>query len=454
VSARRWLSGGDWSTARLDGLEVDGSVLRLAAAAPGLARHGFAVVPAGAPSGAEIDSTSADRWRAVHLRIADPLPPGCWLRIWLLVDPAAAPDVPPTPDPVSADDDRAAVPTSPGRWRAAALSALDARVLCPAAGSLWVAIELGGTGTATPRISDLQVGTGDDSPVTELPAVYRRVTALASGMADRETDGGDGLLGRYLALLADQLTRASSILAELPALLDPSVTSARDDAPWLDRLARWVAVDPEQLPDDESSRRETVATAAERHGWRGTRRGLLDQVRRETGLAVDIVEPLAAESVWRLDQRPATSALGLSTGLTTADPGPPVLDRSAVLDASMLIEGADAGLPVHARSAHRICVHVPGGTQSQVAAVDRVVQRERPAHVLARTCATTEDGRIPLQVGVSTVPGPDPRRRGLPNDTAHHPHIDGPGQHIGTARLPPAPHPHPAHDSQPTGDLP
>ena len=59
---------------------------------------------------------------------------------------------------------------------------------------------------------------------------------------------------------------------------------------------------------------------------------------------------------------------------------------------------------MHARLAHRICVHVPDGTPSQVAAVDWVVQRERPGHVLARTCAMTHVTRIPTEVGTDAIP--------------------------------------------------
>jgi hypothetical protein len=157
-------------------------------------------------------------------------------------------------------------------------------------------------------------------------------------------------------------------------------------------------------------------------------------VRRETGLTVDVVEPLATAAIWRLDGSTTTSALGLSTGLVPADPGPPVLDRTAWLDASMLITDADAGLPVHAQLAHRICVHVPGGSTDEIAAVDAVVQRERPAHVLARTCAVARRTTLPTLVGVDALPPPGPP--GLADDQAFHPGIDGPGVRLGTARLP------------------
>jgi phage tail-like protein len=257
------------------------------------------------------------------------------------------------------------------------------------------------------------------------------------------------VLGRYLGLLGAELRQTSSVLEELPTLLEPAVAPDRADAPWIERLASWVALETARLPSADDERRETVASAALRHGWRGTRRGLLDQVQRETGLAVEVVEPLGLANVWRLDAQTATSALGLTTGLVSADPGPPVLDRTALLDASMLIESEDAGLPVHAHLAHRICVHVPGGSPEQVAAVDEVVQRERPAHVLARTCATRRHTTLPVEVGVDHLPDGGPP--GLPNDTAYDVHIDGPGLRLGAARLP-APDSEPDPSVAPNGE--
>ncbi|MET9901702.1 phage tail protein [Streptomyces sp. NPDC006446] len=432
MSAFRWLSGGDWAAARRTGVDVDdaGNLVLSPGGGPST-RRGVALLPADRPTPAQVDSATADRWRRVLVRIAEPPPTDCWLRIWTLVSSSAADPTP--PGPADSDSDRAVLPTPAGRWRAAALDSLDARVLCPDEGLLWVAVELGGVGSATPRVVDVRVETGDDGPVTALPVAYRTdLPHRPPGGAP--SDSGDGILGRYLGLLGGVLEQSSSILAELPALLNPAAAPDRADAPWITRLASWVALDAAVLPADEASRRETVGTAVERHGRRGTRRGLLDQIHRETGLAVEVVEPLQGASVWRLDGRAATGALGLTTGLTAADPGPPVLDRSARLDAAMLIEPAEAGLPVHARLAHRICVHVPDGTPDQVAAVDRVVQRERPAHVLARTSAVTHHTRVPTEIGIDTLPGPDPR--GLPADSAARNHVDGPGRRIGTARLP------------------
>ncbi|MGW6194763.1 hypothetical protein ACWF0M_01320 [Kribbella sp. NPDC055110] len=429
MSARRWLAHGDWSTARLAGTTVEAGNLVLVTSEGRYLRRGMSVFLAGVPDQAQVDTTTADRWRRVRVRLAEPVPPTSWLRVWTLVTSSAA--APPDPHPASSDADRSPVPTAGGRWRAAAADALDARVLCSDDGVLWLALELGGNGLTTPRIVDVEVESGDEGPVVALPTAYRAtMVEQASGITDVDT--GDGMLGRYLGLLGAELEQTSAIIEELPALLSTEVTADRLDSPWLTRLATWVALDPARLPTGPESRRETVATAVRRHGWRGTRRGLLDQVFRETGLAVDVVEPLQDAAVWRLEAADReTSALGLTTGLAPADPGPPVLDTTAWLDRSMLVPSEDAGLPVHALLAHRICVHVPGGTEDEVAAVDAVVQRERPAHVLARTCATSAVTTIPTQVGVDALPGHGPT--GL--------HSEGPlGVRLGEQRLP-ATHP-------------
>lgn len=437
MSAARWLSGGDWATATHLGTAVEAGDLVLAAATGPVTgpaarlRHGTALVPAGRPAPAQVDTTGADRWRRALVRLSAPLPAGCWLRLWTRTASTAVPPEPPRPG--NADDDRSPVPTPADRWRAAPAGAADVRVLCEPGATLWLAVELGGDGAGTPRIADIRVETDDLGPVTRLPGVYRRLDPEAE-----ETDDGDGLLGRWTGLLGSRLRETSSLLEELPALLNPAVTADRPDTPWLERLAAWVALDPTRLPAAPADRRETVATAVERHAWRGTARGLLDAIRRETGVPVEVIEPLRDAVVWRLDgEATATSALGLTTGLVAADPGPPVLDRTAVLDGSALVPPEEAGRPVHAHRAHRVCVHVPDGTPEQVRAVDAVVQRERPAHVLARTRATRPRTAVPSVVGRDRLPDSGPP--GLADDVSYDARVDGPGQRIGAARLPGAP---------------
>ncbi|GGK63493.1 phage tail protein [Ornithinimicrobium pekingense] len=426
MSAYRWLAR-EWAGAEHYGTAVEEGALALAEHDGGYGRHGVAVLRAGRPDPAQVDTTTADRWRRVVVRLAEPVTEPAWLRVWTVVVGAGPP---PPPDPAADLPALGPAVTPADRWRAAPTGALDVRVLAAATGvgDLWVGLELGGAGGDTPRVADVLVETGDDGLVTLLPPAYRQTTA-------GDVDDGDGLLGRYLGLLGATQEQATSVLDELPTLLSPAVAPDREDAPWLGRLAAWVALDPARLPRGEDDRRETVSSAVERYARRGTALGLRDQVRRETGLTVDVVEPLARALIWRLGADLGTSALGLTTGLLPADPGPPVLDTTALLDRSMLTAPVDAGLPVHGALAHRICVHVPDGSAADVAAVDAVVQRERPAHVLARTCATTRTTRLPVEVGTDALPGTGPP--GLPIDEAHDPRIDGPAIRLGTARLAP-----------------
>ena len=293
MSAFRWLSADGWSSAQLTGLVVQDGVLTLApgpapgsgSGSGGFTRRGIAVLPAGFPA--------RRRWTAPrHHRLAQrssygsPTPPsgGCWLRIWLLV----------------ADSGRCAQRSRTGHrrrrprdraHRGRALASRSGRgPRRPGAlledGPLWVAVELGGTGTAhaaggRTTGGDRRRRAGDRAagrlPPHHCPGVAtgtRPPGAAGTGAAPaRAVDDGDGVLGRYLGLLGAQLRQTASILGELPGMLSPAVAPDRADSPWLTRLATWVALDPALLPAGEAARRETVFTAAARHGWRGTRRG-------------------------------------------------------------------------------------------------------------------------------------------------------------------------------------
>ncbi|GAA1061428.1 hypothetical protein GCM10009573_28550 [Agromyces bracchium] len=438
----RWLGRGDWTDAALHSLEVSRGSLVLAGPETLPSRRGIALLDAGRPLPQERESTTDDRWRDVRILLAEPLPDGAWVRLWTRVEqppaqgPAAAVTAP-TPADSLFDDSAPATPR--GLWRPAAVDALGARVFCREDGFLWVAVELGSTGEGSASVAELLVLTGDDGPVTRLPIVYR--TTPEDRALDRaaEVDSGDGLLGRYLGLVASQLRHTSSLLDELPVQLSPLVAPDRDDAPWIDRLARWVALDPDQLPPrtDTSGRRERVTHAVARHARRGTADGIRDEIARRTGIPserIELEEPLLSAEIWRLDANPLTSALGLTTGLVAADPGPPALDANAYLDRSALIDPRDAGLPVHATTAHRLCVHIVDGTPDEIAAADVVVQSERPAHVWARTCAVAHETGADAVVGVDAIPAEGPP--GLFDDAVQDPDVDGPGIRIGTARLP------------------
>ncbi|NYI03899.1 phage tail protein [Allostreptomyces psammosilenae] len=96
-------------------------------------------------------------------------------------------------------------------------------------------------------------------------------------------------LERFLGALDEVLAPVLLVLDNLPAHLDPR--TAPEDL--LDWIAGWVAAqtDPERPVE---RRRETVTRTVRRHQLRGTRRGLAEAVRLETGVSPQIVESGAA----------------------------------------------------------------------------------------------------------------------------------------------------------------
>ena len=216
VSALRWLAQGDSPAARHAGTTVDDGRLVLGSLGPGFARHGVAVLRAGRPDPAQVDSATADRWRRVVVRLAEPVPQPSWLRIWTRVEPGHA--APPPPDPASDLGDHAPAVTAPGVWRAAAADALDVRVLCHEDGDLWVAVELGGLGATTPAVADLlvQTGTTARSPrclsCTAKQASTPRPTAPSSSMTATACSAGTSACSvrRSSRPLADRRTAGAA----------------------------------------------------------------------------------------------------------------------------------------------------------------------------------------------------------------------------------------------------
>ncbi|MEU0938134.1 phage tail protein [Embleya sp. NPDC005971] len=348
--------------------------------------RGVVVLPA------PIEPPGIEHWDRVRVLLAEPAPPGTHVRLWTMLAPAGAPPDP--PDPASADPDDAPVPTAPGRWRAGPLPGLDVRVLvgpAPSGARLWIAVELLGDGRGTPRVDDVRVEHVGRGLLDALPAAYTG------------DDDGSGTLGRLLGLLAGAHDASVRELEELPASLDPGSAPDRPDDPWLDRLARWVDAAPSR-PADPAARRADIAGAYAAHGRRGTPAGLIEAVARETGVTVRLSEPLSAAGVWRL----GSGGLGRDTAVHVADPGPPVLDATAVLDGAHLVPAQDRGLPLYTAFAHRVCVHVPPTHADALPEIARVVERERPAHVFARV-RVERHGAIPGRVGIDThVAGPPP----------------------------------------------
>jgi phage tail-like protein len=113
-------------------------------------------------------------------------------------------------------------------------------------------------------------GLASPHPIGErLPAVY-----LEDDFTQRLTAALDGVLAPILATLDC-----------FAGYLDPELAPAD----FLDWLAGWVALDLDEswtLP----RRRALIRNAVDLHRWRGTRRGLAEQVRLLTGGQVEVTD--------------------------------------------------------------------------------------------------------------------------------------------------------------------
>lgn len=115
--------------------------------------------------------------------------------------------------------------------------------------------------------------------------------AAVPGLASRYPIGGllpalyadDDLAQRFTAGLDTVLAPVLSTLDNLPAYFDPALAPA-DFLPW---LSSWVAAEVDPAWPEEL-RRAVIARAVELHRWRGTRRGLIEQLRLCFGVHTDI----------------------------------------------------------------------------------------------------------------------------------------------------------------------
>jgi phage tail-like protein len=316
--------------------------------------HGTIVVPA--PPGLL-------PWDRVRVVLAEPLARETHVRVWTRADAAA----PAPPAPVAGDEPEAPLPTPAQTWRAAPLDVLDVRPLVAAAQALWIAVELHGDGSASPVVDDVRVDRTGRGWLADLPHAL--------------VDADEDPLTRVLALLASVYEDVAGAIDALPGRLDPAIAPDRRDAPWVARLARWVDVEPAARLD-EAQRRALVRDAVALHERRGTVRGIVDAVRRDVGVEVTIVEPAPAPA-WTLGQGGGALAGGAALGAAPA--GPPVLDTTAIVDRSWLVDDGERGLALLAGSAHRFCVLAPADAlrdPGSRAAIERVVEREKPSHTV------------------------------------------------------------------------
>ncbi|HEY7050894.1 MAG TPA: phage tail protein [Mycobacterium sp.] len=278
----------------------------------------------------------------------------------------------------------------------------------PAGPLLFVGGTLGGDGTGTPAVHQIEVG-GSPSWLNLLPGVYRK------NPADSE------FLDRYLRLLHSVQAETTRERLDLVRRFDPWAAGVEV----LDDLAAWLdVVLDERWPP--LMRRGVVAEAFAAQAVRGTHRGLLAAVEQrypkrddETPqLKIEISEPAQRAHIWSLDPGEtwqtcgcdgAAGGLGFDTMLAAAPPDGAVVGVDAVVDQSTLTGGTDSGSPLFDDLAHRFHVTVipdPGRDTGPLDTDIRVlIEAHRPAHTDYTLCVAGPRARVGVQarVGVDAI---------------------------------------------------
>ena len=319
-------------------------------------------------------------WQRVVAALA--LPAGAHARLFVHTtdSPANAPLV----------DADATDPFPAPQWTAGPPDLGEFLVHRPARRFAWIGALLTGDGTGTAELEQIRLEFDRPGYLPHLPAVYR------------DGQQPDAFLPCFLALAESLFDEVEAEIAGLPRLLDPAAAPE----PFLAELARWLAVDV-VARWDTAAQRDAVAHAYAESALRGTVAGLRQALRRATGVDVWIDEPITTAGWWALaageaspDAERETAVLGVTTRLAAAEPQGAVLGSTATVDRSQLTADDEYGMPLFDDVAHRFTVLVYQGANygpEQLAVIEAVLDRERPAHTEYRICRV--DPGFPIGVG-------------------------------------------------------
>lgn len=338
-------------------------------------------------------------WHRLRAQV-DGLSEAAHLRLFTRTSMSPASPSLPGDDFVSPDDERLAPLNA---WRAAPSDADDLLVLNEPARYLWIAGRLQGDGTSTPVLSRLLVNHDPETWLRYLPNIYQ-----GGDMSTSENPAGEAVfLERTLALFESLLGDSEALIDHLPRLFDPA--AAPDEpggASWLDWLAGWLDFELDETWN-EPHRREALAQAFALYARRGTADSLRELLALYTGADVRIEEPSQYINLWSLGEN---STLGFTTMLAPAYAEGAVLDTTATLDGSHLIDERDYGAPLFEGSAHHFCVQLHAASAPDPQTVERVrqiIEREKPAHTTYHLCLLAPRMRVGFQarIGVDTIVG-------------------------------------------------
>lgn len=273
--------------------------------------------------------------------------------------------------------EQAAIEAMPAAaWAALPLSAREgkaiAAVLAPPGRYLWIRIDFGGDGTATPRLDGLTVTYPRQTSARHLPAIW-----------SSEPKSAD-FLARFMMLFDEMRADTLEPLEALAGLVDPMATLAAEagayGADFLDWLGGWIGLALDRNWSVER-RRRLVAEAPKLFRIKGTVEGLMRHVEIYTGVAPKVVEHFKLRRWITLDETLLDGTASLW--------GPDLvrrlsLDGYAEIGSFRLVDGGDPLTDPLAAFAHRASVYIPVTEEfsaKDLSALEAVVEAARPAHV-------------------------------------------------------------------------
>ncbi|HXQ72151.1 MAG TPA: phage tail protein [Pyrinomonadaceae bacterium] len=289
-------------------------------------------------------------------------------------------------------------PFAGSAWRPLPPDVTDGLMGWPTKSYIWVGAAFSGEGLSSPSVSQMSVEYDHQGYLGYLPAIYREDPLKREFLQD--------FLALYESFFDDNEQRIRS----LNSLFDPKSAPGE----FLSWLAGWLALDLDEHWTEEK-KRTAIAQVFDLYSRRGTAEGLRAALRFFLGIEAQIEEPILYASWWALPadsdgENPAfeNAMLGFNTTLAPEEAQGAVVGTTATYDESSLITVDEFGAPLFANLAHRFVVRVhraqAGGPERQQE-LQRIIDREKPAHTVSHLCLVQPGVRIGLQarLGIDSV---------------------------------------------------
>ena len=246
---------------------------------------------------------------------------------------------------------------------------------------LWIRLTLGSNGRLAPAIRSIDVSLGESDYLQYLPAVFQ------------EDEESRRFLGRFLAIFQSGFEELDELVDRLGDLFDPHRVGA-NHLTWLAGLV-GLLVDPTWT---EQEFRAQLAAAVASYTRRGTADGLQTAIRTYADVETRIVEHFRLRRLARLS---ATASLDGSSPLWSPDRTERLqLGSHSQLDRVRLVSRPEPAIEALDWGANRFTVLFdadPYHAAKIAARVERVVEREKPAHTEASICPVFPRMRVGVQ---------------------------------------------------------